>query len=57
MEKPIAPPAIADPERQAIGVGETYDFELEAPRGRQTLWLEVRSPGGRWLNQQQVVVK
>ncbi len=45
------------PAAQVIGVGETYDFEYEAPRGRQTLWLEVRSPGGKWLAQGQVIVK
>ena len=38
-------------------MGETYDFEYEAPPGRQTLWLEVRSPGGKWLAQGQVIVK
>jgi FtsP/CotA-like multicopper oxidase with cupredoxin domain len=43
--------------RQVIGVGETYDFEFEAPPGRRTLWLEVRSPGGKWHAQGQVIVK
>jgi FtsP/CotA-like multicopper oxidase with cupredoxin domain len=42
---------------QVIGVGEIYDFEIEVPAGRQTLWLEVRSPGGRWHAQAQVVVR
>jgi FtsP/CotA-like multicopper oxidase with cupredoxin domain len=42
---------------QIIGVGETYDFEYEAPPGRQMLWLEVRSPGGKWLTQGQVIVR
>ena len=32
--------------RRSIGVGETYDFEYQAPAGRQTLWLEVKNPGG-----------
>jgi FtsP/CotA-like multicopper oxidase with cupredoxin domain len=41
---------------QTIGVGETYDFELDVPAGRQVLWLEVRSPGGRWHAQGQVIV-
>ncbi len=43
--------------RQIIGVGETYDFEVEVPRGRQTLWLDVRSPGGKWQAQGRVIVK
>jgi FtsP/CotA-like multicopper oxidase with cupredoxin domain len=43
--------------KQMIGVGETYDFEYEAPPGRQTLWLEVRSPGGKWQAQGHVIVK
>lgn len=43
--------------RQVIGVGETYDFEYEAPARRQTLWLEVRSPGGKWQSQGRVIVK
>jgi FtsP/CotA-like multicopper oxidase with cupredoxin domain len=40
-----------------IGVGETYDFEYEAPPGRQALWLEVRSSGGKWLAQGRVVFR
>jgi FtsP/CotA-like multicopper oxidase with cupredoxin domain len=47
----------AEPASQVIGVGETYDFEYEAPRGRQTLWLEVRSTAGKWLAQGHVIVK
>jgi FtsP/CotA-like multicopper oxidase with cupredoxin domain len=42
---------------QVIGVGETYDFEYEAPAGRRNLWLEVRSPGGKWQNQGHVIVR
>jgi hypothetical protein len=42
---------------QLIGVGEIYDFEVDLPAGRQTLWLEVRSPGGRWHAQAQLVVR
>ena len=42
--------------RQVIGVGETYDFEYQAPQGRQTLWLEVKSTGGKWQAQGQIVV-
>ena len=45
------------PARQTIGVGETYDFEFNAPPGRSTLWLEVRSAGGRWMVQQQIFVR
>jgi FtsP/CotA-like multicopper oxidase with cupredoxin domain len=43
--------------RQVIGVGETYDFEVEVPPGRRTLWLEVRTTGGRWHTQGRVLVK
>jgi FtsP/CotA-like multicopper oxidase with cupredoxin domain len=43
--------------KQMIGVGETYDFEYDAPPGRQTLWLEVRSPGGKWQAQGHIIVK
>jgi FtsP/CotA-like multicopper oxidase with cupredoxin domain len=43
--------------KQVIGVGETYDFEYEAPAGRRTLWLEVRSQGGKWHAQAQVIVR
>jgi FtsP/CotA-like multicopper oxidase with cupredoxin domain len=45
------------PARQTIAVGETYEFEYDAPPGRKTLWLEVRSTGGRWQVQGQVLVK
>jgi manganese oxidase len=45
------------PAQQVIGVGETYDFEYQAPAGRQTLWLEVESPGGKWQTQGHVIVK
>jgi FtsP/CotA-like multicopper oxidase with cupredoxin domain len=45
------------PAKQLIGAGETYDFEYQAPAGRQTLWLEVRSPGGKWQTQGHVIVK
>jgi FtsP/CotA-like multicopper oxidase with cupredoxin domain len=44
------------PSRQIVGVGETYDFEFEAPPGRRTVWLEVRSPGGRWLSQARIII-
>jgi hypothetical protein len=40
-----------------IAVGETYDFEYEAPPGRGGLWLEVRTTGGKWQAQGRVVLK
>ena len=43
--------------KQVIGVGETYDFEFETPAGRRNLWLEVRSPAGKWQAQGHVIVK
>ena len=43
--------------RLRIGVGETYDFEYEAPAGRAALWLDVRTTGGKWLSQVRVLVK
>jgi hypothetical protein len=45
------------PAKQLIGVGETYDFEFETTPGRQNLWLEVRSPAGKWHAQGHVIVK
>ena len=45
------------PANQVIGVGETYDFEYTAAPGRRTLWLEVQTPGGRWLVQGRVIVR
>jgi FtsP/CotA-like multicopper oxidase with cupredoxin domain len=47
----------ARPAEQVIAVGETYDFEFEAPPQRGTAWLEVRTTGGKWLVQGQVIVK
>ena len=32
----------ADPRGRLIAVGETYDFEVQTPPGRQNLWLEVQ---------------
>ncbi len=43
--------------RQVIGVGETYDFEIETPPGRGNMWLEVRTTGGRWHTQGRVIVR
>jgi hypothetical protein len=45
------------PAKQTIGVGETYDFEYRAPAHRQVLWLEVRTPGGKWHAQGRVIVR
>jgi FtsP/CotA-like multicopper oxidase with cupredoxin domain len=50
--KPVAAHA-----RQTIAVGETYDFEYQAPAGRKTLWLEVRTRSGKWQAQGHVIVK
>ena len=43
--------------RQTIAVGETYDFEYEAPPGRKTAWLEVRTTSGKWLVQGQITIR
>ena len=53
------PPERCEPRaaKQLIGAGETYDFEYQAPPGRQNLWLEVRTPGGKWQTQGHVIVK
>jgi FtsP/CotA-like multicopper oxidase with cupredoxin domain len=42
---------------QAIAVGETYDFSFDAPPGRRAMWLNVRTPAGRWQVQGRVVIK
>ena len=52
----VAAASGAGPASQTIGVGETYDFEFDAPPGRQVLWLELKSPGGLWYAQGQVIV-
>jgi FtsP/CotA-like multicopper oxidase with cupredoxin domain len=49
--------AVAGPARSTIAVGETYDFAFDAPKGRSTAWLEVRTQGGKWQAQGQVIVK
>jgi hypothetical protein len=43
--------------RHVIAVGETYDFEYEAPAGRSTAWFEVRTTGGKWQAQGQVLTR
>ena len=45
------------PATQLIGAGETYDFEVETRPGRQNLWLEVRTAGGKWQLQAPVIVR
>jgi FtsP/CotA-like multicopper oxidase with cupredoxin domain len=45
------------PAKQIVGVGETYDFEFQTPAGRRNLWIEVRSPAGKWHAQGHVIVK
>ena len=45
------------PAKQLIGAGETYDFEIQTPPGRQNLWLEVRGAGGKWQVQGQVILR
>ena len=55
---PLPPDRCAPgPARQVIAVGETYDFEYEAPPGRQNLWLEVRTTGGKWRVQGLVMLR
>ena len=55
---PLPPRArVPQPARQTIAVGETYDFELDMPAGRRSLWIEVRSPAGKWEAQGHVIVK
>jgi FtsP/CotA-like multicopper oxidase with cupredoxin domain len=55
----VVPPELSAPKpaSQTIAVGETYDFEFDAPPGRRNLWLEVRSPAGKWFLQGHVIVK
>jgi FtsP/CotA-like multicopper oxidase with cupredoxin domain len=49
--------SIRSPARQTIAVGETYDFEYEAQDVRKTLWLEIKTPAGKWQAQAHVVIK
>ncbi len=51
------PDAQPIPAKVRIAVGETYDFEYDAPAGRATLWIDVRTTGGKWLSQARVIVK
>jgi FtsP/CotA-like multicopper oxidase with cupredoxin domain len=50
----LAAPRTAE---QTIAVGETYDFEYDAPASRQDLWIEVRGLDGHWYVQGRAVVK
>jgi FtsP/CotA-like multicopper oxidase with cupredoxin domain len=45
------------PARVTLAVGETFDFEIEAPAGRRTLWLEVRGTDGKWQAQGRLLIK
>jgi FtsP/CotA-like multicopper oxidase with cupredoxin domain len=45
------------PAKQLVAVGETYDFEIHTPPQRRTLWLEVRTPAGKWHAQARIIVK
>jgi len=49
--------AATRPSTQTMAVGETFDFEYDAPAGRQSLWINVRTPAGRWQVQGHVTVK
>src|SRR5262245_43098711 len=45
------------PARQTIAVGETYEFDYEAPPGRSRAWLDVRTTSGKWQAQGEVIVR
>jgi manganese oxidase len=49
--------SVVSPASQTIAPGETFDFEYEAPPGRQSLWINLRTLGGRWELQGRVIVK
>jgi FtsP/CotA-like multicopper oxidase with cupredoxin domain len=63
--RPLAKDGIPVPANQAapkdaeqlIAVGETYDFEYDAPAGRGDLWIEVRAENGRFWAQGKAIVK
>ena len=48
---------VSRPATFITAVGETFDFEYKAPPGRRGLWINVRTPGGRWEAQGRVVFK
>ncbi len=45
------------PARVTLAVGETYDFEVETPATRKTLWLDVRGTDGKWQAQGRLLVR
>jgi hypothetical protein len=45
------------PAIETIAVGETFDFEYQAPVGRHSLWMNVRTPAGRWIVQGRIAIK
>jgi FtsP/CotA-like multicopper oxidase with cupredoxin domain len=51
------PEAQPGPARVTMAVGESYDFEIDAPAGRRTLWLEVRGTDGKWQAQGRLLIK
>jgi FtsP/CotA-like multicopper oxidase with cupredoxin domain len=63
--RPLTKDGVAVPSNQAaprkadqlIGVGETYDFEYDAPAGREDLWIELRGTDGRFYLQGKAIVK
>ena len=61
LTKDGAPLPVAErqsiPAQLRIAVGETYDFVYDAPPGRATLWLEVRSVSGKWQAQGRITVR
>jgi FtsP/CotA-like multicopper oxidase with cupredoxin domain len=42
---------------QTMAVGETFDFEYDAPPARHSLWINVRTPAGRWAVQGRVAIR
>jgi hypothetical protein len=63
--RPLTKDGVAVPANQAaprkaeqlIAVGETYDFEYDAPVAREDLWIELRGTDGRFYLQGKAVVK
>jgi FtsP/CotA-like multicopper oxidase with cupredoxin domain len=63
--RPLAKDGIAMPAsrsapknaEQLIAIGETYDFEYDAPAARGDLWIEVRAEDGRMWAQGKAIVK
>jgi len=53
----LTPAGAAGTARQTIAVGETYDFEYTAAAGRQSLWINVRTPAGKWQAQGHIIIK